>query len=157
MNVTRSAAVLLAVTLLLGVLLGVLGAGALRPRLERAGPPPIGRRAPRGGPGAFAAHMEEVIAPRDLAQRIAVRVVIERTAARNRSLIEQLNQALRASVDSMRGELAPVLDEDQRDRLERAAARLPAVRGPGGAGSRGQRGDGPPRDGPLQGGAPPQP
>lgn len=157
MTVTRSAAVLLAVTLLLGVLLGVLGAGALRPRLEGAGPPPIGPRPPRGGLGGFAAHMEEVIAPRDSVQRIAVRVVIERTAARNRMLIEQLNRTLRASVDSMRVELAPVLDEDQRERLERAAARLPAVRGPGGAGPRGQPGDGPPRDGPPQGGAPPRP
>lgn len=157
MNVTRSAAVLLAVTLLLGVLLGVLGAGALRPRLERAGPPPMGPPRPRGGPGAFAAHMEEVIAPRDSAQRIAVRVVIERTAARNRWLIDQLNRALRASVDSMRVELAPVLDGEQRERLERAAARLPAVRGPGGAGPRGQPRNGPPRDGPPRGGAPAPP
>ena len=145
MNVTRSAAMLLAVTLLLGVLLGVLGAGALRPRLERAGPPPMGP--PRGGPGGFAAHMEEVIAPRDSAQRIAVQAVIARTAARNRLLIAQLNHTLRTSVDSMRVELAPVLDEEQRERLERAVARLPAVRGPGGAGPRGQPGDGPPRDG----------
>ena len=156
MNVTRSAAILLAVTLLLGVLLGVLGAGALRPRLERAGPRPRGALPPRGEPGGFAAHMEEVIAPRDSAQRAAVRVVIERTAARNRVLIEQLNGTLRASVESMRVELAPLLSEDQRQRLERAAARLPAVRGPGGAGPRGRPRDGPPRrDGPPPGDAPP--
>jgi len=150
MNVTRSAALLLAATLVLGVTLGVLGAGALRPRFERAGPPPMGPPPPRGRPGGFAEHMEDVIAPRDSAQRVAVRVVIERTAARNRSLIEQLNRTLRASVDSMRVELAPVLREDQRQRLEQAVDRLPAVRGPGGVGPRGR-----PGDGPLRGGRPP--
>ena len=149
MNVTRSAALLLAATLVLGVILGVLGAGALRPRFERAGPPWMQppNFGPRGRPGAFAEHMEEVIAPRDSAQRVAVRGVIDRTAARNRSLIEQLNRTLRTSVDSMRIELAPVLSEDQRQRLERAVARLPAVRGPGGAGPRGPPGDPSPRGG----------
>ena len=154
MNVTRSAALLLAATLVIGVLLGVLGAGALRPRFERAGPPwmEAPKSGVRGRPGGFAEHMEEVIAPRDSAQRVVVRSVIDRTAARNHSLIEQLNRTLRASVDSMRGELAPVLSEDQRQRLEQAVARLPAVRGPGGAGPRG-----PPRDGSPRGGGPPPP
>lgn len=154
MNVTRSAALLLAATLALGVLLGVLGAGALRPRFERGGPPPMGPMNPgrRGRPGAFAERMEEVIAPRDSAQRAAIRPVIERTAARNRMLIEQLNRTLRGSVDSMRAELAASLSEDQRQRLERAVERLPAVRGPGGPGPRGPPGDGPPR-----GGGPPPP
>jgi hypothetical protein len=149
MNVTRSAALLLAATLVIGMVLGVLGAGALRPRFERAGPPWMGAPNPgvRGRPGGFTEHMEEVIAPRDSAQRVVVRGVIDRTAARNRSLIEQLNRTLRASVDSMRGELAPLLSEDQRQRLERAVVRLPAVRGPGGPGPRGPPGDGSPRDG----------
>jgi len=145
MNVTRSAALLLAATLVLGVLLGVLGAGALRLRFER-GRPPMGPPNPEreGRPGAFAEHMEAVIAPTDSAQRSALRLVIERTAARNRMLIEQLNRTLRASVDSMRVELAPMLREDQRERLEQAVARLPAVRGPGGAGRRGPPGERPP-------------
>ena len=154
MNMTRSAALLLGATLVLGVVLGVLGAGALRPRFERFGPPLMEAPNPggRGRPGGFAAHMEDVIAPRDSAQRGVVRGVIDRTAARNRTLIEQLNRTLRASVDSMRVELAPVLSEDQRQRLERAVARLPAVRGPGGAGPRGPPGEGTPRSG-----APPPP
>lgn len=154
MNVTRSAALLLAATLVLGVILGVLGAGALRPRFERGGPPWMEPAHPgvRGRPGGFAEHMEEVIAPRDSAQRVVVRSVIARTAARNKSLIEQLNRTLRASVDSMRVELAPALGEDQRTRLERAVARLPAVRGPG---SPRPHGHGPPGDGPPQGGGPP--
>lgn len=147
MNVTRSAAILLAATLVLGVLVGVLGAGALRPHLERAGSRGMGPPPHRGRPGGFAEHMEEVIAPRDSAQRTAVQVIIERTASRNRVLIEQLNRTLRASMDSMRVELAPLLSEDQRERLEQAADRLPAIRGPGGA-PRSPLGDGPPRGGP---------
>ena len=138
MNVSRSAALLLLATLATGILLGALGAGALRPRLEGrppfAGPPgSLGARGQgrQNGRGGFAAHMEEVIAPRDSAQSAAVRVVVERIAARNRALIEQLNGSLRASVDSMRSELAPILDAGQRDRLERATNRLPPVRGPG--------------------------
>ena len=152
MNVTRSAGVLLFGVLVVGVLLGALGAGAVRPRLERGGPPPMGPRGGRGpgGPGGFAAHMVEVIAPRDSVQAAAVRAVVERVAGRNRALIDQLNQSLRASVDSMRGELAPLLAADQRERLERATNQLPMVRGPGGPGGPGGRGGpgGPPRRGP---------
>ena len=145
MNVTRSAASLLIATLVIGIALGVLGAGALRPRFE-GGPPPMGPPGPRGGgrPGGFAEHMLEVIAPSDTAQAAAVRVVVERTAVRNRALIEQLNLSLRASVDSMRRDLAPLLAADQRDRLERATNQLPPVRGPGAPGPRGRPGGPPP-------------
>ena len=143
MSITRSAAMLLIATLAIGVVLGILGAGAMRPRLEgrppRDGPPgPPGPRG-QGGPGGFAAHMQQVIEPRGPEQAAAVRVVVERTAARNRGLIEQLNRSLRASVDSMRAELGPLLDADQRDRLERATNQLPPVGGPGTPGDRGRR------------------
>ena len=143
MSITRSAAMLLIATLAIGVVLGILGAGAMRPRLEgrppREGPPgPQGRRG-QGRPGGFAEHMQQVIEPRGPEQAAAVRVVVERTAARNRGLIEQLNRSLRASVDSMRAELGPLLDADQRDRLERATNQLPPVGGPGTPGDRGRR------------------
>jgi hypothetical protein len=142
MNVSRSAGLLLLATLAVGVALGALGAGALRPRLERINPPP-----PRqGGPpaGGFAEHIMSVIDPSDSAQESKVRAVVERTAARNRSSIEGLNQSLRASVDSMRVELTPMLTADQRERLDRAVRALPPVRGPGGAGPRGPGRGGPP-------------
>ncbi|MEO8624413.1 MAG: hypothetical protein ABI625_25250 [bacterium] len=149
MNVTRSAALLLLATLAIGIVLGTLGAGALRPRLET--PPPLpgqpGARGP-GRPGGFAEHMQDVIAPRDSVQAELVRAIVERTAARNRAIIEELNQTLRASVDSMRGELAPILTADQRDRLERATNQLPPIRGPGAPGRRGGPGGPPPREGP---------
>ena len=136
---------LLIATLAIGVVLGILGAGAMRPRLEgrrpREGPPgPQGPQGPRGQgrPGGFAEHMQQVIEPRGPEQAAAVRVVVERTAARNRALIEHLNGSLRASVDSMRAELGPLLDADQRDRLERATNQLPPVGGPGAPRGRGR-------------------
>ena len=136
---------LLIATLAIGAVLGVLGAGAMRPHLEgrppREGPPgPPGPRG-QGRPGGFAEHMQQVIEPRGPDQAAAVRAVVERTAARNRALIEQLNGSLRASVESMRAELGPLLDADQRERLERATNQLPPVGGPGAPGGRG----GPPR------------
>ena len=150
MNVNRTAAVLLVGTLVVGIALGVLGAGALRPRLEARRPPP--RRDDRGrGAGGFAAHMLEVIEPRDSVQGARVRVIVERAAVRNRAFIEDLNHSLRGSVDSMRAELAPLLSSDQRDRLERATNQLPPVRGPGPPGPReggGMKGEGPPGGGP---------
>ena len=149
MNVTRRAALLLIATLAIGIILGALGAGAVRPRFE-GGPPRMGPPGPRDGgrPGGFAEHMLEVIAPRDSAQATAVRVVVERAAVRNRGLIEHLNGSLRASVDSMRGELAPLLAADQRDRLEHATNQLPPVRGPGAPGPRGRPGGPPEREPP---------
>ncbi len=142
MSITRSAAILLIATLAIGVVLGMLGAGAMRPRLE--GPPPregpSGPPGPRGQgrPGGFAEHMQQVIEPRGPEQAAAVRVVVERTAARNHALIEQLNGSLRASVDSMRSELGPLLDAEQRERLERATNQLPPVGGPGAPRGRGR-------------------
>ncbi len=145
MNVSRTAALLLLATLVVGIALGALGAGALRPRLERGPPPPPREAGPRGS-GGFAEHMMGVIEPTDSGQAAAVRVVVERTAARNRRIIQDLNGSLKASVDSMRAELAPMLTVDQRQRLDRAVRQLPAVRGPGGPGrGPGSRGrDGPP-------------
>ena len=138
---------MLLATLVIGVALGALGAGAIRPRLERGGPPP-----PRaGGPspdGGLTEHVMRVIEPSDSAQATKVRAVVERTAARNRELIQELNGSLKASIDSMRAELAPMLTTDQRERLARAVRQLPAVRGPGAPGGRGPRGGGPPPDGP---------
>lgn len=158
MNVRRQAALLLFATLVIGIALGALGAGALRPRLERDGPPPMGlgpdrRGGPHGprGSGGFAEHMLETIAPYDADQAAAVRAVVERTAARNRALIEQLNRSLRGSVDSMRGELAPLLRPEQRERLEQTTRRLPPVRtAPGPAERGGPAGAGGPDGGPRQ-------
>ena len=145
MNVSRTAAVALLATLITGMVIGVLGVGALGRHLMRLDPP---RYRPPAPAGAFQEHMLRVIEPKDSIQEAKVRVVLERAADRNRALIQRLNVSLRASVDSMRTEIAPLLTADQRERLERATNRLPPVREPGGPGPRGPGMGGPPPDAP---------
>ena len=135
----RSALVLLA-TVLTGAALGVLGAGALE-RRQRDRIEAIGR--PRG----FAAHMEQVIAPKDSVQRARVLPVIRATIERNERIVRGANDLLRASIDSMRAELEPMLDPEQGDRLGEVTRRLPPIGLP--------RPGGPPRGGPPPGGPPP--
>jgi hypothetical protein len=128
------AAVMLLVTLLLGVALGALGTGALsRYRTEEV-------QQLRRPPG-FVAHMEEVIQPRDSTQRVKVDSILTAAAARNDSILQRTNDQLRAALD-------PVLDTQQRARLEQAAKLAPPIR----AGGEGRPGEGPP---PREGRGPP--
>jgi hypothetical protein len=78
--------------------------------------------------------MEETIQPRDSAQAEAIRPILARTAERNRQIIGGVNTTLKASIDSMKLELAPLLDEEQRARLDVVTRALPPLRGPGGPG-----------------------
>lgn len=160
MKIETRTAVILLTTLLLGVLLGAVAGGAVasvrREHIE-------GMRRP----GGFVEHMEEVIRPRDAAQRAAIRPVIEATAARNQLIIRAAHQQLRAELDSMRARLAPGLDANQRMRLDNFARMPPPFGGPppppGGGRpgdrpppGRGSPGEGPPpRDGPPPGEGPP--
>ena len=150
MNVATKSAILLAATLAFGVVLGLVGAGALE--RARNGPPPGGPRPP-----GFANHMEEAIQPRDSSQAAQIRPIIARAAERNRAMISNANVALRQSVDSMKAELLPLLDDAQRDRLDRATRALPPIGLPGGRGGRGRGGppEGPPPLGPPREGGPP--
>jgi hypothetical protein len=143
---TRTAAILLT-TLLLGVLLGAVGGGTMaaerRARLDEM------RR-----PGGFVEHVEEVVRPRDEAQRAALRPLIEATARRNQQIIRGANVRLRAELDSLRARLAPRLDAAQRDRLDRF---LPPPFGPPPPppGGPAPRGDDPPPPGEPGYGPPP--
>lgn len=145
------AAIMLFVTLALGVALGALGAGALsRQRYAEV-------RDLRRPPG-FVAHMEEVIGPRDSAQRAGVDRILAATAARNDTIVQGANEQLRAALDSMKTRLSPLLDANQRARLDEAARFAPPLRvgadGRGGPPPGGRRGGGPGgREGP--GGPPP--
>jgi hypothetical protein len=144
MTAGTKSAILLAVTLALGIIVGLAGAGSIdRLRRERLG----GLARPMG----FARHMEEVIRPRDAAQGDLVRPIIEHAAERNQRIIGDGNLALRQSVDSMKAELLPLLDETQRLRLDEATRGLPPFGPPGGPGGRGGRG------GPRPFGPPPPP
>jgi hypothetical protein len=144
MKIETRTAVILLTTLLLGVLLGALAGGAVasvrRERIE-------GMRRP----GGFVEHVEEVIRPRDQAQRAAIRPVIQATAERNQRIIRGANLRLRAELDSMRARLAPHLDAGQRMRLDGFARRPPPFGPPPPRGGRPP----PPGEGPPPGGGPP--
>lgn len=142
MSPAAKSALLLLATLLTGAVLGVLGAGALE-RRQRDRIEAIGR--PRG----FAEHMEQVIAPKDSAQRARIRPIIQATIQRNERIVRSANDLLHASIDSMRAELDPLLDPDQRDRLAEVTRRLPPIGLP--------RPGGPPPGGPPPEGRRPPP
>ena len=167
MNPRLQSTLLLAGTLAVGVVLGAAGseqvARVWRPTVVR--PDGLPNREPRGvgAPSGFVAKMEEAIAPRDEAQRRAVRTILEATAARNRAQIDDVNASLKARVDSTRMALAPLLDAAQSARLAEAMRSLqpigPQGRGRGGPPPMGRQ-DGPPggrRDGPPPMGERPQP
>lgn len=143
MSAAVKSALLLAMTLIAGVLLGLVSARGIERR-------PFGPRRPPPMAGGLAQHMEDVIRPRDAAQAEQVRAVLERTAARNRDILHGVNDSLRASIERMQRELAPLLDDAQRARLDSVARKLPPVGGPAG-----MRGGGPPPFG--RGGGPPPP
>lgn len=143
MQIDTKAAVMLFVTLALGIAVGALGVGALsRQRSEQV-------QQLRRPPG-FVAHMEEVIRPHDSAQRAKVDSVLVLTAAHNDSILRRANAQLRAALDSMRAHLDPILSADQRDRLEQTASLAPPPRPAG-------EGRGPPGGGSPRGGPPPRP
>ena len=154
---TKSA-LILAATLALGVALGAVGSGALaRGRTERM--------RELGRPDGFAAHMEEIIRPRDEAQRAALRPALDATARRNGEIIRAAHVQLRAELDSMRARVAPLLDDAQRARLDDFARLPPDPFRPPPRGGRppGERPPGgpppgsPPPGGPPPGGPPPRP
>ena len=149
---TKSAAILVA-TLALGVVLGMVTQGLLMRQLgERAG----GLRRP----GGFVSHLEGVIEP-TAAQRDTVHALLERTAARNQTVIEGARGELRALLDSLQLQLSPILDEGQRDRLARMSRLPDPFRPPPRDGRPPREGpppEGPPREGPPpDGGPPPRP
>jgi hypothetical protein len=153
-SAATKSALLLASTLLLGLVLGAVGAGALE-RQRRAESGGLGR------PPGFARHVLHEIEPRDSAQAAQLEPIVVRTAERNQRIIREARERLRSSVDSMRAELSPLLDDAQRERLARAT-RLEPPFGPPRPGMPGRRGPppfGPPRDGerpPRDDGPPPR-
>lgn len=169
MKIEWKAALILLLTLVLGMVLGAVTRTAIATR----------RASEIGGvrgPAGFVNHMRDVIQPRDAAQLDKLLPALERTAARNDSIVRDARERLRIELDSMRARIAGDLDAAQNARLEEVG-RLgdpfgPGGRGgpgggggpegrggpggPGGPGGRGGRGgfDGPPRGGP-RGGPPP--
>ncbi|HET6340573.1 MAG TPA: hypothetical protein VFG78_00130 [Gemmatimonadota bacterium] len=117
----RSSLILLA-TLLLGIAIGALGAGAVAQRRSEH----IRELRMRG---MFVDHMEQIIRPRDQAQWEAIRPIVEATGRRNYAIMDSTHIRLEAEMGRMREALAPHLDEAQRGRME-AAAHFRGVFGP---------------------------
>lgn len=132
---------LLVVTLCLGIAIGVLGGGALQDRrMQRVNDM---RR-----PGGFVEHVQQVIRPTSDAQWNAIRPLVQAAADANAERRRAHDGAMRASLDSLKTQLDPLLDAAQRERLARFVPDRrgppPFRRGPG----RGRDRGGPPDDGP---------
>lgn len=161
MNARLQSTLLLVATLAVGVVMGAAGSEQVARLWRPRAPIPAGLPSPRGvrlggGAGGFVTKMEDAIAPRDDAQRQAVRRILEETSARNRREIEAVNASLKARVDSTREALAPLLDAEQAERLAEAMRSLQPIgprgrgegMGPAGQGPAGRRGGPPPIGGP---------
>jgi len=136
-------AVILLVTLALGVVLGMVGRGQLTRERDR-------RVAElRTAPG-FESLVQEVIEPR--AEQVdSIRPILDASAHRYDSLVSTARAGLGLVLDSMKLKLAPLLDASQRERLARMTTLPDANRRPPRPGERpGEEGGGPqggpPRD-----------
>ncbi len=128
MKVETKSAAILAATLALGVVIGMMTQAMMaRGRGYRLAEL---RRPPR-----FVAHLERVLEPAP-DQATQVRAILESTATRNRAIIDAAHAALRTELDSMKVRLGPVLTDAQNQRLERQEPLPDPFRPP------------PPRDGP---------
>lgn len=136
---------LLVVTLCLGIAIGVLGGGALQDRRMR-------RVNDMRRPGGFIEHLQEVIRPTSDSQWNAIRPLIEATAEGNATRRRSHDMAMRASLDSLKLALEPMLDAAQRERLARFVPDRrgppPFRRGPGRDRERDRDRNGPPDDAP---------
>jgi hypothetical protein len=135
MSTALKSLLLLAFTLIVGFSLGLFADATLvrgrRDRISRMGRPP-----------GMVQHLERVIRPRDSVQMAAIRPLLQHAVDANEDVIRQANASLRANMDSLRVTLVPLLDPDQRSRLERELSRMPRVTtsGPGSRGRGGPRG-----------------
>ncbi|MFH1568711.1 MAG: hypothetical protein ABIL09_12000 [Gemmatimonadota bacterium] len=110
MNARAKSALVLVATLVIGMVLGALLFGMVQRERFR----PAMRLA---RPDRFMASVEEVIRPRDEAQRHAVREVLERFDEQMKRNREQAAVHMRAELDSLQTSLSPLLDQTQRQHL----------------------------------------
>jgi hypothetical protein len=114
---TRSALILL-LTLLLGVLLGGVATGAAARQRDA-------KLMRMQRPHSFAENMRTVIQPESDAQWERMRPVLEATARRNEQIRHQMREQMRMELDSMRARLDTILTPEQRERLAEFARRAP--------------------------------
>ena len=124
MTATTKSVLILATTLVLGMILGALLFGSIqRHRFRHA--------LSLARPQHFTATLERALKPRDDAQREAIRAILDSLDGRMRNDREERAVAMRARLDSLEAHLAPILSEDQRERLhEHLTQHKGAVRRP---------------------------
>jgi len=144
MRLGPKAALILAVTFVLGGVIGALGAGFVNQRRLAAH-----REARRD----FVELMERLIEPRDSAQAARLRPLLEAGDRRNMAIVDGARGALRRALDSLRVELVPLLDSVQLERFDSFALQRSADRH--GAPGFEAEGPGPPPPGAPPPGAPP--
>ena len=126
---------ILVATMSVGVVLGMVGQGMLmQDRSRRV-------QALRRPPG-FISQLEDAIRPTDQ-QRDSVHKLLEKAAARNEAIYEADRVKLGAALDTMRMQLAPLIDKEQQARLAQVS-QLPDPNRP--PRRDGPRNDRPPRD-----------
>jgi len=132
----------LAATLALGIVLGAIGAGALR----RHEPP-------RREPSDFPQRIWDIVQPRNAAQRAQLEPIVLATDARNRATVDSTRTLLLVNLEEMAQSLDTLLDQDQRVRLRDFVVEmrrmLPGAPVPGLTGRPPGRG-GPPPPGPIR-------
>ena len=111
-------------TLVIGIIIGLLLNGALSQRRMR-------EMERMRGPGGFVAEMEQLIHPRDAAQRDNLRPLLEEQDRRNRAIVDGARASMRADMDSFIVKISPILDADQLSRLKDFAQRGPRRPPPG--------------------------
>ena len=114
MTIDAKSSLILLATLVLGIAIGALGAGALAQRRSE-------HLRELRHQGMFVEHMEQIIQPRDETQREAIRPILEETGRRNYALLNSTHARLEAEMDRMHERLAPLLDEAQMERVEARA------------------------------------
>lgn len=137
MRPQAKAAAWIAATFVVGTAFGMVLNGALSK--QSVAPAPIARpQGEQGPPMGFVDEMERLIQPHDDNQREQLRPFLERTDNANRTIVDGARIAMRAALDSLRANVAPLLDDQQRQRLADFGGP------PEGRGAPGMRGGGPP-------------
>ncbi len=116
MKMHTKSVMVIAGTLVIGIILGALISGAImRDHLKRF---------PRGPfPDRFVNTLERVIRPDD-ANRDTVRVVLDRYSERFDEIFRSQEEVVQPLIESLRVELDPILTTEQKDRLERHHQRM---------------------------------
>ncbi len=116
MNLEVKSALIIAVTMIIGILIGTF---IVAPQIARRYLTRIEML--RHEPG-FARGIEGMILP-DQSQRERIRPIIKKYGGRFETLFQRHREEVQALVDSLRAELDPLLTEEQRQRLERIRSR----------------------------------